>query len=154
MAGALSIRLAAPGDLDAARELVRDAALPLDGFDEAAQVFVADRDGRIVGVAALEDHGAGAGRALLLRSVAVAPDARGSGVGTALVHAALRSAEQHGVPVSLLTETAPDYFPRFGFQAVDRRDLASALRSSKELQGACAVSARAFVREPPVPPVR
>lgn len=146
MADALEVRPATSIDLEAARGLVRDAGLPLDGFDEAASVFVAERDGAILGVAALEDHTDQNGRALLLRSVAVRPDRRGDGIGAALVHAALRAAEHVDVSVSLLTETAADYFPRFGFEPTTRDGLPSSLGASEELQGACAVTAHALIR--------
>jgi amino-acid N-acetyltransferase len=147
--GTPSIRLASPGDLPAARALVRDAGLPLDGFDEADRVLVAERGGRVIGVAALEEHRDEEGPAFLLRSVAVAPGARGEAVGAALVRTALRSVEQHGAPVALLTETAAGWFPRFGFRAIDRSELPSALDASKELQGACSVGAHALLRPPP-----
>lgn len=153
MPGTFPIRPTAPGDLLPARDLVRDAGLPLDGLEEATRVLVAERDGRIIGVAALEDHGDGDARAFLLRSVAVAPDARGDGIGADLVRTALDSVERHGAPVALLTETAASYFPRFGFEPIERSDLPSALRASKELQGACAVTARALLHRAGQPAV-
>lgn len=104
----------------------------------------------MVGVAALERYGTHGAPVFLLRSVAVRPDCRGSGLGAALVTAALAAADaQVGrrATVGLLTETAEGYFDRFGFARVDRDALPSALAASAELSGACPDSARAYLRQ-------
>jgi amino-acid N-acetyltransferase len=44
----------------------------------------------------------------------------------------------------LLTETAEDFFPRFGFEAVPRTSLDARLAASAELQGACPETAVAM----------
>lgn len=46
--------------------------------------------------------------------------------------------------LSLLTETAPDYFPRFGFVQVQRSELPAALNDSDEFKGACPDTATAM----------
>jgi amino-acid N-acetyltransferase len=51
-----------------------------------------------------------------------------------------------GAAVALLTETGANYFPRFGFTAVDRDRVLAALAASVELQGACPASAHALLR--------
>jgi amino-acid N-acetyltransferase len=142
------VREAAPADLPAVRHLIAAAGLPLDGLDDTTLVLVADADGAVVGTVALERHGAGPGTAFLLRSAAVARTWRGHGVGAALTTAALAHVDAGGVPVALLTETAAQYFARFGFAPVDRAALPAALASSAELQGACPVSAHALLRPP------
>lgn len=71
----------------------------------------------IVGCAAIEIYANGA----LLRSVAVAPAARGRGVGRQLTEAAVALARSFEVPaVYLLTMTAGSYFRRFGFVQTTR----------------------------------
>lgn len=140
------VRLATSVDEHAFLDLVRDAGLPLDGLESVAIRFVAVRDGSVLGAAALEHHADAHGDAYLLRSVAVRPDARGQGVGTALTRAALAHVDLHGGSVALLTETAADWFPRFAFVEIPREVLPTALAASQELQGACTVSARAFLR--------
>ena len=85
----------------------------------------------------------------LLRSLAVAPEQRGTGVGAALVRVALAAADAHEqgrAGVGLLTETAAGYFDRFGFTAADRADLPAALSASPELTGACPATATAYWR--------
>jgi amino-acid N-acetyltransferase len=124
--------------------LLAAANLPLAGWDarDVARWGVRER-GRLVGVIALERHGAHG----LLRSLAVAPEARGRGFSHALVAHALREAAALGLrDVAGLTTTIPDLLPRWGFVEVARAELPAALSASPELQGACPASARAFVR--------
>jgi amino-acid N-acetyltransferase len=137
------VREVTPADLPAARRLVADAGLPLDGLDDA-EVLVAEIAGTLVGTVALERHGSGDDAAVLLRSATVDPAWRGRGLGALLTRAALERARE--APVALLTETAEEYFPRFGFHTVDRAALPRALGASRELQGACPSSARAMLR--------
>jgi len=139
---------AASADLPAVRALVAAAGLPLDGLADAALVLIATGGGRVVGTVALEAHGAGRDTAFLLRSAAVDPAWRGRGIGAWLTDAALRHIDTIGAPVALLTESAADYFPRFGFVPVDRDRLPSSLAASAELRGACPASAQALLRAP------
>jgi amino-acid N-acetyltransferase len=143
------VRDAAPADLLAVHTLVAAAGLPLVGLDDAAHVLVADADGLVVGTVALERHGAQSDPVFLLRSAAVEPDWRGRGVGHALTTAALALVDSAHADVALLSETAVDYFSRFGFSTVERSVLAPALNASEELRGACPASARAMLRSTP-----
>jgi len=140
------VREAAPADLPAVHALVAAAGLPLDGLAEAALVLVADAGGAVIGTVALERHGTGRDAAFLLRSAAVDPAWRNRRVGAALTTAALERVDADLAPVALLTETAHEWFPRFGFAAVDRAALPAALQASPELRGACPASARAMLR--------
>ena len=144
----VTVREAVPADLQAVRDVVAAAGLPLDGLADANVVLVAEEAGAVVGTVALERHGTGAETAFLLRSAAVAPAWRGRGTGARLTVAALERVDAAGAPVALLTETAAAYFPRFGFVPVDRHLLPAALQDSAELRGACPASATALVREP------
>ena len=136
---AAAIRPATPNDWDRVAELLATAALPLDGArDHAKEFVVAERDGALVGCAAVERYGS----AGLLRSVAVAPSERGKGTGAALVERSLDAARAAGIgKVVLLTTTAERYFPRFGFQVIDRSAVPDAVRDSAEFRGACPTSA-------------
>jgi amino-acid N-acetyltransferase len=139
------VREATAADLAAASRLIREAGLPLDGLETAA-LMVAEADGRVIGSIALERHGSGPAMAFLLRSAAVDPAWRGRGVGAALTSAVLDRVDSAGAPVALLTETAADYFPRFGFALIPRSEMPAALAASAELTGACPASARAMLR--------
>lgn len=126
-------------------ELLRGAGLPRDGWDAAGVLRWSVREGgALLGVVALERHGDHG----LLRSLAVAPEARGRGLAHALVAHALREAARLGLrDVAGLTTTIPDLLPRWGFREVARADLPAPLAASPELRGACPASARAFLRE-------
>ncbi|MEJ2722442.1 MAG: GNAT family N-acetyltransferase, partial [bacterium] len=89
------IRSARPVDLPAILGLVTAAALCPDGiagFFEAGYV-AAERMGRIVGCAGLETYGLHG----LLRSVAVSPECRGLGIGSALVDDRLEWGRSRGL---------------------------------------------------------
>jgi amino-acid N-acetyltransferase len=80
--------------------------------------------------------------AALLRSVAVDPDRRGSGVGDSLVRMILEHAsERRAREVFLLTTTAERYFPRLGFSSVRRDEVPLAVQRSVEFREACPTSA-------------
>jgi len=135
----IQIAPAAPGDLPAVLALLSADGLPHDGLAAHFGTALVARDGdTVVGSAALEWYGAD----VLLRSVAVAEGLRGQGVGRQLTGAALNRARAHGARrVYLLTTTAADYFPRFGFAPVARADVAPAVQASAEFTGACPDSA-------------
>jgi amino-acid N-acetyltransferase len=133
------IEPARAGDLEAVLQLLRDNALPVDGLsDHLPTTLVARRGDRIVGSAALEVYDGGA----LLRSVAVAPAVQRSGLGRVLTDAAIELARQRRIPaLFLLTTTADDYFPRFGFERIERAQVPVAVQESVEFTSACPASA-------------
>jgi amino-acid N-acetyltransferase len=122
--------------------LLKASDLPIAGFAaHVANTIIARESDQIVGCATVEVYG-GAG---LLRSVAVAPERRGEGLGQRLTAAALDLARRRGVrTVYLLTTTADGFFPKVGFAVIDRRELDPALAASEELRGACPASALAM----------
>ena len=134
-----TFRPGAPDDWDAIARLLHDSGLPIAGADAHLDGFLlATRDGRLLGTAALERYGAVA----LLRSVAVVAEVRGTGLGRALVDAAIARARDTGIEtLVLLTETAPQFFPRFGFRPISRDDVPDAVRASEEFRGACCANA-------------
>lgn len=136
---ALEVRVAQPADWPTVSRLLREAGLPEAGAREHLGGFILAAQGDdIVGVAGLEVH-ADEG---LLRSVVVAPAARGTGLGQRLVAAMIAAARARGLRgLTLLTETAPDYFPRFGFRPITREAAPIALRASAEFREACPASA-------------
>ena len=136
----ISIRAATPNDWNAVAALLSASSLPLDGVREHLNQFVvADHPASgIAGCAAVERYG----DAGLLRSVAVASSERGKGTGEALVRRCLADARAAGLgTVVLLTTTADRYFPRFGFEVVDRASVPESVRESAEFRGACPASA-------------
>jgi amino-acid N-acetyltransferase len=78
----------------------------------------------------------------LLRSVAVAPALQGHHLGRELTGAAIRLAEERRVPaIYLLTTTAERYFPKFGFERIERGDVPATVQASVEFTSACPASA-------------
>lgn len=138
----VAVRPAAAQDRPAIEALLTAAGLPLAGYSDQLDGFLtAWQGGELVGVAGLEAY-ADTG---LLRSVAVAGPARGTGLGQQLVRAVLQAAKARGLKsVALLTTTAPEYFPRFGFRRVERAELPASLKASAEFRGACPATAVAM----------
>lgn len=142
------IELAAADDAPAIERVLASNHLPLDGLRDCLdQTLVARAGERVVGCAALELYGAD----VLLRSVAVDEAWRGRGVGVELTEAAFVLARSKGATAAyLLTTTAAEFFPRFGFARIDRAAVPDSVRQSVEFTGACpssAIAMRATIRE-------
>jgi amino-acid N-acetyltransferase len=135
----LDITPAQADDLPAVLELLDRSELPRDGLAEHFDLALVARDGpQVIASAVVERYG----DVGLLRSVAVDTDYRGQGLGGRLVGAVLAQARQEGLKtVYLLTTTAPDYFPRFGFVPIPRADVIPAVQQSVEFTSACPASA-------------
>ena len=140
----MKIRKAINRDLDAVEGLLSASVLPLDGVKENLSGFiVAEEGGRIIGAVGLEKFGSIA----LLRSAVVSNEHRGSGVGRRLVEHILERAEKNGIEeLYLLTTTAEDYFPRFGFTRTTRSAVPPAVKASAEFRGACPDTALVMTR--------
>ncbi len=130
----IRLRSATTDDLPAIERLLVAADLPVDGVAGALPQFVvADEGAGAVGAAGLEWHGDHA----LLRSVVVAPEARGRGLARAMVDRLLEPAAARGARVYLLTTTAERYFATLGFAAVDRAAVPAEIRASPEFASIC-----------------
>jgi amino-acid N-acetyltransferase len=129
------IRAATGDDLEAVRQLLIASDLPVDGVEENFADFIVAQEGdAISGAIGLECYGATG----LLRSAVVSPDARGTGLGSQLVNSILDRASTRGIrDVYLLTTTAEEYFPKFGFKRAARAEVPASLKASREFQGAC-----------------
>jgi len=142
-----TLRPARAEDRAAAEALLAQLELPLAGLDACFSTsWVADeadeRDGAgtggLVGLAGVELYPDGA----LLRSVAVHPAWRGTGLGRSLVARALETARAAGArDAYLLTTTAERWFPRLGFAPIAREAVPDGVRQSVEFREACPASA-------------
>lgn len=138
-----TFRSATVADRTAIEQLLRAHALPLAGVEEmfaadASQFLVAADGDDIVAVAGVEECCEHA----LLRSVAVRADWQKRGLGHDLVERAVHQAESRGIAaLYLLTMTAEHYFPRFGFERVERASVPDTIARTVEFAGACPASA-------------
>ncbi|MGA2327395.1 MAG: arsenic resistance N-acetyltransferase ArsN2 [Bryobacteraceae bacterium] len=134
------LRPARQGDLEAARRLLIECELGAEGLETQFPdgYAVVDSGGELAGVAGMEVYGEDG----LLRSVAVAPEHRGTGQGALLVRNRLEWAAKHRLrAVYLLTTTAADFFARMGFWPVERESVPEGIRTSEEYSRVCPASA-------------
>jgi len=131
----VTIAAARLSDYDTVAALLEREHLPLDGLRHHFEsAFVARAVNRIIGCSALEVYEGGA----LLRSLVVDAEYRGAGVGGSLTDAAIQLATRRLAPaVYLLTTTAERFFPKFGFEVVDRADVPASVLASAEFTHAC-----------------
>lgn len=137
------IRPATAADVPDIISLLQSHQLPIDDIQHHWPfAVVAQAAGRVVGCSALEFYRPYA----LLRSVAVAEEWRKSGLGYQLVQELLNLAHNQKIKaIYLLTETAVDYFPKFGFQVIERGNVPAEVQQSVEFQSACPASAVVMV---------
>lgn len=137
---AADIEGAAADDLSAIVALLASERLPVADLGAAAlaNFIVARDDGRVVGVAALEPYGEDG----LLRSLVVAPERRGRGLGGALVEAVGARAGRLSLrALWLLTQTAAPFFAGRGWAAAARTEAPPAVAASTEFAALCPASA-------------
>ena len=135
-----TIRATRPDDLGRVELALREAELPLNGLtDQFGDGYaVAEVNGELIGVEGIEVYGSDG----LLRSAAVVSAWRGKGVGDALTRDRIEWARRRGLKsLYLLTMTAGDYWPRFGFVRADRNVAPAAMQKSPEFTDACPSSA-------------
>ncbi len=112
----MEIRNATKADFPAIQELIRQYPEKLlqDHLPEPDAFFVANENGEIVGCCALEVYSK---RLAEIRSLAVAQELQGRGIGTALIKHCIEAAKDRGV-YEVLTITGVDsLFVRHGFGA-------------------------------------
>jgi amino-acid N-acetyltransferase len=133
------IRRATATDLGAIRAFLETAGLPAADLDAARPAFLVARvAGELVGVGGVEAHGVIG----LLRSVAVAPAQRRSGLGREIVARLEQESRAAGLrELILLTETAGPFFKRLGYRVIDRAAAPEAIQASAEFRTLCPQSA-------------
>ncbi|MDE3169417.1 MAG: N-acetyltransferase [Acidobacteriota bacterium] len=81
---------------------------------------VAEEDGSVIGCGALHLYGTHLAE---IRSVAVAPEAKGRGAGRALVEALMHEANRQSVTCVCLFTRTPRFFAHLGFEVARRQQL-------------------------------
>ena len=138
------LRAAAEQDLSGVRLLLEEAGLPTSDLSTSKPEFtVLWDDGRIVAAGALESFGSAA----LLRSVVVAADRRGAGLGHAMVQELERLARATGIgSLILMTESATEFFAQHGYRAIERVDVPQGVQECAEFRSLCPASATCMMK--------
>ncbi len=127
--------------LPAAIELLQNAGLPTDDVDHRLiEGFIGrfDEQGALSAVGGLEPYGQYA----LLRSVVVAPHARGTGLARTLVAVLEDQGRTSGIQsLYLLTESAEGFFLKQGYQPCPREEAPEPIRRSPQFSTLCPDSA-------------
>ena len=139
-------RTACSEDLPALVDLLKSCGLPTDDLAPASLAHfevAVDKAERVVGVVGFDCASGDA----LLRSLAVAPDWRGHGLGEQLVARREAAAKAAGVSrLFLLTTSAADYFLRLGYHEVPRADVPAEIAAHAQFRSLCPASARCLSR--------
>ena len=133
-------RLASDADQAGIRALLEASGLPTADLATSRPEFVvACQDGRVIGTGALQRCGT-SGTALL-RSVAVAADTRGRGLGRSIVRELERIARSAGISqLILLTEDARAFFAALGYRVIERQAAPQEVQQSAEFRSLCPAS--------------
>lgn len=132
--------VAAPADRAPLARLLSGAGLPVDDLNAPdVRLWLArGTGGDVAGCVGLEVHGTHA----LLRSLAVAEDARRAGLGGRLVDHALSAARSAGASTAwALTRDAAPWFRARGWVVTARADAPGAIRRTRQFSGLCPASA-------------
>jgi amino-acid N-acetyltransferase len=131
-------------DLPAIRALLESAGLPTSDLATARPEFAVVREGgQVVAAGALQRFGSSA----LLRSVVVAEDRRGSGLGRSIVGELERLARADQInQLILLTQSAAEFFARQGYRVIARQAVPEALQGTQEFQSLCPAAATCMAK--------
>ncbi len=138
------LRAAAAADLAVVGALLEQAGLPTRDLAASKAEFTVLSDGeRIVAAGALQRLGSAA----LLRSVIVAGDRRGAGLGRAIVQQLEKLALAARIDrLFLLTQSAEEFFAREGYRVIERIEVPQEVQRSEEFRSLCPDSATCMVK--------
>jgi len=146
MGDAIHIENFSANDKKSVLDLLNEAELPIEDLtDEKMKNFMIAKakDGSIIGVVGVEMY-RGSG---LLRSLAVHPAYRGTGLGSLLTRKIEFFARRKRIKVLyLLTMTAADFFTKMGYQVTQRDNLPAPIRKTEEFKNLCPVSAKCLFK--------
>ena len=132
-----------PANLAQLEDLLRQNNLPTQDCAEQAQNFYGILDGdELIAVGGLEP----AGNFVLLRSVVVKAQYRGSGLARRISEYLVSLAQAEGrQAVYLLTETAESYFQKLGFTPLPRAEVPVEIAQTRQFSALCPDSARCLL---------
>ena len=129
------------GDEKETVKLLSQAKLPTQDLTlEKLKYFLVARakDGSVVGVIGVELYQ----EVGLLRSLVVHPSHQGKGLGKRLTRELESFAQQKSIKtLFLLTTTAAEFFPKLGYQVIQRDRAPASIANTEEFKNICPVSA-------------
>jgi amino-acid N-acetyltransferase len=139
MLSTVELRAAEHADREFIETVLRDNDLPTGDISGKMEcLYICEADGERIGVGGFERYG----ETGLLRSVVIDESVRGQGYGTEVCDMLLDRARDVGVSeLYLLTTTAPEFFPQFGFDEIDRESAPDAIQETTEFAQLCPDSA-------------
>lgn len=140
----MSIRRRTETDLPRVLSLLVAESLPPDGLD-LTEGWVAEEQGRVVAHVAVEKTA----DAAVLRSLVVAPDKRGLGLGSRLMEEAEQA--MGGRILVLRSESAGAWMRRRGYVRVTLGDVPSSVRTTTQFAGALCDQCPVFMKKPSAP---
>ena len=131
-------------ETESIRILLAEAELPTEDFAQHLDHFLtAKRNGTLAGAVGLEIYGESG----LLRSLVVDAAYRGQGLGIKLCEQIFAYAQEKSVKeLYLLTTTAADFFPKLGFNVIDRDRVPRAIQATEEFASICPSTAVCMVK--------
>jgi amino-acid N-acetyltransferase len=138
------LRTATSQDTESIRRLLEHNGLPTSDLSSSKPQFVVacERE-TVVAVGALQRFGSSA----LLRSVAVALDRCGKGLGRILIQDLERIARLARVTrLILLTQTAKPFFEHQGYRVIERHEVPQDVQESEEFRSLCPASATCMAK--------
>jgi len=136
----MRIRKRLSADLEAAKRLLRDAGLPLDGL-EATEGWVSEAEGQVVGHIAIEPTL----DAVVIRSLVVDPSQRGKGLGEDLMKAAEAGAGDR--KIVLKTETIGPWMERRGYRRATLAEVPASVRGTTQFAGTLCSGTPVYLKE-------
>jgi amino-acid N-acetyltransferase len=119
--------------------LLQAQGLPVSDIsaEHLEHFFFIGSGGSPTGLVGLELYGTDA----LLRSLVVAENSRGKGLGSALINHAEQYAASKGVrSIYLLTTTAEAFFKRLGYERIERSHAPTSIQQTREFAHLCPAS--------------
>ncbi|WP_294641652.1 GNAT family N-acetyltransferase [uncultured Aureimonas sp.] len=126
--------------------LLSAAGLPTEDVAEPGRVFLryANEGREFVGIGGFEPLGA----AVLLRSIAVAPEHRGHGIGRSITANLMGRARQRGAADAFaFTNGERTFLAALGFPRIERTEAPAAVLATRQATGLCAASAVLWQKE-------
>ena len=125
--------------------LLQSEKLPIDDLpDHLENFYVAIQNKKVIGAIGLERYC----RYGLLRSMVVSKQHRNKGIASKLIDELEKQATKLQLKaIYLLTESAPAYFERKGFEKINRPDAPEQIKSSSEFSSVCPVSAVLMMKQ-------